>query len=221
MPGLTPPSRPRCERCQRPLSTCLCRWVVATDNQLPVLLLQHPQEQRQAKGTARLLQLSLRRCRCETAEDFDEATLQQWLHTVPDPRAAVRSLLLYPAAPGEAENRAWSTAHTPAYWQLVVLDGTWRQSRGLLQRHPSLQRLPRLGLSAPPPSRYTIRKAQRPEQRSTLEATCLALAALEGDPARYEPLLRAFDGWVAEASQRQQRGTVILPEPPETRGTGS
>lgn len=48
-----------------------------------------------------------------------------------------------------------------------------------------------------PPSRYAIRKAHKPGQLSTLEATCAALAQLEGDAERFTPLLQAFDGFVA------------------------
>ena len=54
-----------------------------------------------------------------------------------------------------------------------------------------------------PAGRYTIRKAHAPGQLSTLEATCAALAQLEGDAARWQPLLAAFDGFVA-----QQQGLV-------------
>jgi DTW domain-containing protein YfiP len=86
-------------------------------------------------------------------------------------------------------------------WRLVLLDGTWRKTRKLLHANPLLQALPRWPLPAPPPSRYTIRRAQRPGQRSTLEAACLALGHLEGEPARYLPLLSAFDGWVAEQAR--------------------
>jgi len=85
----------------------------------------------------------------------------------------------------------------PTHWRLVLLDGTWRQAHRLLHAHPGLQRLPRWPLASPPPSRYAVRKARREDQRSTLEATCLALGALEGRPAHYAPLLAAFDGWVA------------------------
>ena len=192
---------------------------MATDNRHPVLLLQHPEERRQAKGTAPLLQLSLRECRCEVGEAFDETLLQQWLHRAPGRDAPVRPLLLYPASAAAQDSNGWTPSDEPGSWQLVVLDGTWRQSRALLQRHPSLQCLPRLSLVAPPPSRYAIRKAQRPGQRSTLEATCLALARLEGNDARYAPLLQAFDGWIAQGLERQRRGAAILPPSPERRGT--
>jgi DTW domain-containing protein YfiP len=47
-------------------------------------------------------------------------------------------------------------------------------------------------------SGYSIRKAQKPGQLSTLEATCAALAKLQGDALTYEPLLQAFKGFVAQ-----------------------
>ena len=89
----------------------------------------------------------------------------------------------------------------------MLLDGTWRQTRQMLRLNPLLQSLPRWALPAPPPSRYAIRRAQRPEQRSTLEAACLALGTLQADAARFAPLLAAFDGWVAaELARRPPAG---------------
>jgi DTW domain-containing protein YfiP len=193
------PARPYCERCWRPQSTCLCAWRRPTANEVEVLLLQHPAETRHAKGSARLLQLSLQNCLDQVGEAFDAAALMAWLQA-PGPDGRPRQpWLLFPAAPG-------TSAEPPPAAQdlrLVVLDGSWRQARQLLARHPALQQLPRWSLASPPPSRYTIRKAQRPDQRSTLEATCLALAALEGNGPRYEPLLAAFEGWVAAEDQRR------------------
>jgi DTW domain-containing protein YfiP len=86
----------------------------------------------------------------------------------------------------------------PAQLRLIVLDGTWRKSRKLLYQNPLLQRLPRLALCDMPASHYLIRKAHRPDQRSTLEATCAALMQLEGRVAPFAPLLQAFDGFVAQ-----------------------
>ncbi|HCN89231.1 MAG TPA: DTW domain-containing protein, partial [Oxalobacteraceae bacterium] len=49
-----------------------------------------------------------------------------------------------------------------------------------------------------PPSRYLIRKAHKPHQISTLEATCLALMRLERNDERYLRLLTAFQGFVGQ-----------------------
>ena len=66
--------RPRCERCALPLRTCLCALVTRVPNDVDVLLLQHPDEAREAKGSARLLRLSLARCRVAVGDVFEPAT---------------------------------------------------------------------------------------------------------------------------------------------------
>lgn len=186
------PRRPTCPQCARPLRTCLCPWVTPVDNGVEVLILQHLLEVGQAKGSAVLLQRSLRNSRLSTGEQFDAAELDTLLHA-----GGRTSVLLYPDEPGMVQ--AVDKPAVPAEagrLRLVVLDGTWRKSRKLLHLNPALQRLPRLALTEPPPSQYTIRKAHRPDQLSTLEATCLALAQLESAPERYAPLLTAFSGFI-------------------------
>lgn len=191
-----------CPRCHRPQPTCLCGWVRPTANQVPVLLLQHPLEVAQAKGSARLLQLSLGACQLEVGECFEPAQLQTWL--------SKGATLLYPVTafvpPTKAAPPAASATSSPAPTGLVVLDGTWRKTLKMLHLNPLLQALPRCPFpagAALPPSCYGIRKAQRPEHRSTLEATCLALGLLEGRPAHYAPLLQAFEGWVRGQAARR------------------
>jgi len=159
-----------------------------------VLILQHPLETQHAKNSARLLHLSLPGSRLVVGEVFDEA-----LWSAPDaPKTAV---LLYPStrtqghAPAAALDPALLT--DPVKVRLVVLDATWRKSRKMLHQNPALQRLPRLALVDVPPQLYSIRKAHAPGQLSTLEATCAALTQLEDNAAHWEPLLQAFDRWVA------------------------
>lgn len=185
-----------CLLCQRPQSTCICGFVVSTAHDTQVLILQHPLEQHHAKNSARLLHLSLPGSRMVVGEQFDEAALQALMA---EPRYTV---LLYPStqyadhatpAPLDATQLA-----DPTQVRLVVLDATWRKSRKMLHISPALQRLPRLALSEVAAPRYTIRKAHKPGQLSTLEATCTALAQLEGDTARWQPLLHAFDRFVAQ-----------------------
>lgn len=155
-----------------------------------MLILQHPLEVHQAKGSARLLHLSLQGSRLLTGEVFDPLELQALLNA--DHRA---NLLLYP---GDAEGTPSAPVPTdPSQIRLVVLDGTWRKSRKMLHLNPALRHLPRLALQAPPPSRYLIRKAHHPDQLSTLEATCLALQKLHGPSGQFEALLAAFGGFVA------------------------
>lgn len=195
-PGAVNGSRPICPRCQRPLSACICRFATPTPHATEVLILQHPLEQHHAKNSARLLHLSLPGSRMVVGEAFDDAALQALM---PEPRYTV---LLYPPTqyPEHAAAAALDDKQLadPALVRLVVLDATWRKSRKMLHQSPVLQRLPRLVLDDIPASRYAIRKAHQPGQLSTLEATCAALAQLEGDALGWQPLLAAFDGFVAQ-----------------------
>jgi DTW domain-containing protein YfiP len=194
--------RPRCGHCALPVRTCLCALVTAVRNDVEVLVLQHPDEAREAKGSARLLRLSLARCRVVVGEVFERAALLELLDGDVSGNA-----LLYPS--GSAACRASSPSAVPR--RLVVLDGTWRKSLKMLHANALLQTLPRWPLGPVEAARYrTLRKARLPTQLSTLEATCAALAEVERAPARYLPLLAAFDRFVAEGASRASRE----PSPP-------
>ena len=184
-----------CAACLRPQSTCICQWVTPVVHATEVLILQHPLEQHHAKNSARLLHLSLVHSRLVIGEAFDEPSLHAALQV---PKYTV---LLYPrAAPGLDQAPALDPARLAdvAHLRLVVLDGTWRKSRKMLHLSPLLQGLPRLSLEDVQESSYLIRKAHKPGQLSTLEATCAALAQLEGQPGNFQPLLAAFNGFVAQ-----------------------
>jgi DTW domain-containing protein YfiP len=189
--------RALCSRCLRPQRTCICQWIVPIESATEVLILQHPLEEKHAKGSARLLHLSLPGSRLWVGEVFEEQELDALLYA-----QGRQPILLYPDTPDDAALASASlfdiAATAPKGLQLVVLDGTWRKSRKMLYDNPSLQALPRLALRDVPASQYLIRKARGAHQLSTLEATCRALMQLEGDIERYAPLLDAFDGFVAQ-----------------------
>jgi DTW domain-containing protein YfiP len=197
------PSQPRrviCARCLRPESSCICRWIAPCATSVELLILQHPLEVSNAKGSARLLHLSLAGSVLVTGEAFAVDALLPLLY-----RDGRQPLLLYPDTATDAAlgvpappklDPAW--LDTPAALRLVVLDGTWRKSRKMLYQNPVLHTLPRLALHDMPASHYRIRKAHAPDQLSTLEATAYALMRLHGGAQRFQPLLDGFDGFVAQ-----------------------
>ena len=194
--------RPTCATCLRPQSTCICRWITPLSHAVEVLILQHPLEVGNAKGSARLLHLSLAHSRLVTGEVFAEAAPFDPGSAPHRPKQAV---LLYPDTPQDTAQGmpappplAADCLRDPAQLRLIVLDGTWRKSRKMLYLNPLLQRLPRLPLRDMPATHYLIRKAHRPDQLSTLEATCAALMQLEHKVEAFQPLLTAFDGFVAQ-----------------------
>ena len=202
--------RSLCTACQRPFATCFCSWVQRVVSPIELLILQHPQEAAQTKGTARLLHACLPNSQLAVGEAFDLAVLEPLLRGA-SPR---KTVLLYPPtpdcaakgiAPPPALNPDWIAQ--PADLRLVVLDASWRKSRKMLYLNHSLQALPRLVLNPAfvRPSRYFIRKAQQAGQLSTLEAACAALAQLENNAAKYAPVLAAFDAFVAQQMARVPR----------------
>lgn len=212
----TPAGRATCKHCLRAQRTCICRLVTPIRHATEVLILQHPMEVRQAKGTARLLHLCLPGSRIEVGEEFDATSLRAMLF---DPwgnsarasqSGSVQPLLLYPSAIA-GDRHAAECLPSPFHGngraqRLVILDGTWRKSRKMVHMNPMLATLPRLSLSAPPPSAYRIRKAHRPNQLSTLEAACHALSAIEQNAERFAPLLAAFTQFIDRHRKHAQAG---------------
>ncbi len=163
-------------------------------------ILQHPSEQHQAKGTARLAHLCLQDCPIWVGESVDALPdLQAWLQAKP-------TLLLFPAqedkgvdsAPNQVVYTENMSDTSVSEIQVLLLDGTWRKAYKLLQTNPALQALPRLQLSGEWQSAYAIRKAPNIRSLSTLEAIHAVLCELEGEPSRFDGLSLALADFVAQ-----------------------
>jgi len=220
MTPAAPTHRLACPTCLRPQSACICQWISPVAHEVEVLILQHPLEVDNPKGSARLLHLSLPHSRLLTGEVFDVQALigEPFTGNRADAAGSPKhAVLLYPQTPQDKSLGiaappvlAPELLREPARLRLIVLDGTWRKSRKMLYCNPLLQQLPRLSLSDMPASHYLIRKAHRPDQLSTLEATCAALAQLEGNEQKFQPLLAAFDGFVAQQLGYQTSGSHLV-----------
>jgi DTW domain-containing protein YfiP len=169
---------------------CVCELIGAPRASEPqVLIVRHHWEAFKSTGTARLAGLALSNLRLidMTAED-------------PSPvRAVLRELddawLLYPDGSSPARDDSGRPARPQV---LVVLDGTWRQTRKMLRRLPELARFPRysLGTAEPSSTRDRLREPPRAGARSTLESIADALTVLDS-PACGERLLGIHQGFVA------------------------
>ena len=199
--------RALCATCLRPQTTCICRWITPVAFDADLLILQHPLEVNNAKGSARLLHLCVAGSTMLTGEQFDGDALAAALHA--DGRTP---LLLYPQPEEGAVSTPVLDDSDPARVRLVLLDGTWRKSRKMLHLNPILAALPRMALRQMPASHYRIRKAHAPDQLSSFEAAAYALAGLQGAAAErgamLAGLLAAFDGFV------DQQAGYVAPRPP-------
>ncbi len=167
--------RPRCQRCNLPPHLCLCAEIPRVETRTRILLLQHVMEIQKKSNTGRLVALALANARLLTygapAGTFDTALLSE-----------PGTWLLFPDGP-----TAPPDAPTPR--QLVVLDGSWSQTRKMTQRIPELRTLPRLVLPPPAPGMLRLREPTHPSGMSTLDAVTRAVAVLEG-PEAAAPLER-------------------------------
>src|SRR5450432_1467079 len=156
---------PECADCGKPLPLCICDSITPIENKVALLILQHPQEQDRALGTARL-----------TALHFGNAVLKIGLswpslskalgRPVADPsRWAV--LYLGSAKVAELDTDAEIVAinrkgeiepHQRGILAgiegVVLLDGTWSQAKALWWRNAWMLKCQRVILNPKQPSRY-------------------------------------------------------------------
>jgi DTW domain-containing protein YfiP len=102
-----------------------------------------------------------------------------------------RTFLFFPCADAVELDRALATQDRRPI-QLIVPDGTWRQARKILFRHPELKELLRVKISTPNHSTFQLRAQSRPERMATLPAIAHGLGVIEGDPVRAQ-LMNLYD----------------------------
>jgi DTW domain-containing protein YfiP len=195
------------------------------DNRLFVLVLQHPQEGREALATAAIAVAALRRARLVTGLSWP--SLSRVLGRYADPKrwavlylGSVQPAVLAPGREVIALGRggipmADADAILRGLDGIVLLDGTWKQAKTLWWRNPWLLKLHRLVLNPPLPARLgRLRREPRRDALSTLEAAALVLRHLEATPDAADALSAALDRLMA----MQKNETPPLRPPWPNRG---
>ncbi len=214
-----------CPRCRKPSPLCICDSVTPVNNRIALLILQHPQEQDRALGTARL-----------AAAHFADAVVKVGLswpslskalgRPVSDPsRWAV--LYLGSAKPAgldvasdiiALDRKGEAADHQRAILSniegVVLLDGTWSQAKALWWRNPWMLKCQRVILNPSRPSRYgRLRREPRREGLSTIEAAAMLIGGLEERPDIAETLNAAFERMLARYREVQASQPELAPRP--------
>ncbi|MFC1642395.1 tRNA-uridine aminocarboxypropyltransferase [Myxococcota bacterium] len=178
-----------CARCRRPLTACYCRYLTSLPTKTRVVLLQHPRERGRAIGTAHMASLCLPQAELCVGVDWrGSSTVARALSDSASP-----PILLYPG-----QGAADIIQHPPVGpVTLVVLDGTWAQTKKVLRLNPQLAHLERYTFNPPVPSQYRVRKEPHCVCVSTIEALAYALGALERNPLDFATLLVPFHAMVS------------------------
>ena len=174
-----------CLRCRRPRSVCWCSAVTQVPSQTHVVFIQHPREAKVPISTCRMAHLSL-----------PNSELHVGLTAVGNP--ALEALCAQPGVavlfPSESAVDIDDLVAPPQ--TLVVIDGTWSNAKKVVEKCPLLSKLPRLKFFPDQPGNYRIRKEPEEHCLATIEATAFVLERLEKAPARFSPILTAFDAMV-------------------------
>ena len=174
-----------CSQCSRPVSVCYCNHLVALDNRIKLLIIQHPQEVSHPFNTARIVALCLSNVELVVAELLDEELADRIENS--------NSILLYPDTQlGAAQGEFAKVADKGSFEQLIVIDASWKKSKKMLFSNPALQMLPRLSLTDTQPSRYQVRKSAIKGALSTLESVIEAYKVIEPEND-LTPLIEPFD----------------------------
>ena len=185
-------SRPFCKQCQRPQVSCICHLFTSIENDVHVVILQHPSEEKQTKGTVTLLSQSLKHCDVFIGEDFTNHLPFQHILNKYEQHIA----LLYPSEKAfilEEETRNLNKPHHIKC--LVLLDGTWKKAFRLYMLNSCLQNMPHCKLPENIKGNYLIRKTSVVGGLSSLEACCYALSFIENENSRYQTIFEGFEAF--------------------------
>jgi DTW domain-containing protein len=197
-----------CPRCRKPPALCVCEGITPIDNQVALLILQHPQEQDRELGTAQLTALHFKNAQLKIGLSWPSLT--KILGRPADPRhwailylGSVRAAAVLPDRDIVVVNRKGSAVdHQDAALReiegIVLLDGTWSQAKALWWRNGWMLKCQRVVLGPKRRSRYgRLRREPRSDGLSTLEAAAMLLARLEGKPEIEATLIANFERLLA------------------------
>jgi hypothetical protein len=214
-----------CPHCRKPVPLCVCESVTPIESRISLLILQHPQEQDRALGTARLAALHFKGAVVKIGLSWPSLAKALGRPVADPSRWAVLYLGSANAADldtgaeivalnrkGEASDN--QRAILSGIEGVVLLDGTWSQAKALWWRNPWMLKCQRVILGPRHPSRYgALRREPRRDGLSTIEAAGMLIAALEGRPGIAAALDASFERMLTRFREVQHTMPELAPRP--------
>jgi len=213
-----------CPKCGKPMPLCVCDGITPIDNQIEVLILQHPQEQDRLLGTASLTVTHLENATLKIGLSWP--SLSKILGRDVDPaRWAVVYLGSSKVAELDTDQEVVAIGRNGELKQgqnailksiegIIVLDGTWSQAKALWWRNAWMLKCQRIILGPRQVSLYgKLRREPRRDGLSTIEATAMILGRLEKRPEIEDALRSAFENMLARYREVQSTMPELLPKP--------
>jgi DTW domain-containing protein YfiP len=227
--GDAPEAIPECPRCQKPVPLCICDSIMPVENKLGILILQHPQEQDRALGTARVAALHFKNAVVKVGLSWPSLAKALGRPVQDQSRWAVLYLGSAKVADFETDREILAIDRKGQAQEnqrailkdiqgIVVIDGTWSQAKALWWRNAWLLKLQRVILGPAKPSLYgKLRREPRSDGLSTLEATGMLLAGLEKRPDIEITLNDALERMLAKYREAQAVLPELAPKPKPRR----
>lgn len=221
-PDATPPvNRPtrqllrvhRCPGCAIRKALCFCDMIPSIAIQTRVIILMHTSEEVLSSNTARLASRSL-----VNSEIRINGRLGDRLSADGLVEPGRQSLLLYPTLQAAELNDDYVLGLSGPF-NLIVPDGSWRQTQKLTRREPALAGIPQVKIPVGPPSQYRLRNQANDFSLCTLEAIARALGALESREiqTQLEAVLRVMVERTLWSRGRLPASECTAGIPPEAR----
>lgn len=174
----------KCLQCFRPLSTCYCPYITATDTGIKFVFLMHPKEAyHQHTGTGRLASLSLVDSEIIVGIDFTQNKRLNVLLA----DSAYFPVVLYPAEDAfTAQSPQLKESLEPALGGgkrrllVIVVDATWFFAKKMLRLSPNVRNLPKLSFQQLYTSEFTFKKQPAEGCVSTIESCYHLIRELQG-----------------------------------------
>jgi DTW domain-containing protein len=214
-----------CPHCRKPEPLCICDSVKPVESRMSLLILQHPQEQDRALGTARLAALHFENAVVKIGLSWPSLAKALGRGVADPARWAVLYLgsakvsdldtdaeIVALNRKGEAADN--QRAILSAIEGVVLLDGTWSQAKALWWRNPWMLKCQRVILGPKHPSRYgALRREPRRDGLSTIEAAAMLISALERRPEIAATLNASFERMLTRFREVQRTMPELAPKP--------
>lgn len=219
---------PDCPKCGKPMPLCICDDIAPIKNEIEVLILQHPQEQDRALGTARLTALSLTNATLKIGLSWPSLSKilgrdvdpQDWaiLYLGSSKVADLETDRDIVAIDRKGEMEQGQNAILNNIEGIVLLDGTWSQAKALWWRNAWMLKCQRVILGPKRVSLYgKLRREPRRDGLATIEAAAMLLGRLEKRPEIETALLASFEQMLARYREVQTSIPDLLPKPKPKR----
>lgn len=223
--------RPVCDRCERPLATCICSALPSELLKLAktsCLVLQHPQELQRKNRSLDFVQLCIEKSYLnvlvqrrfdwnalhkQQSNDEDDAEQEHtWWLVFPSPEAIPLSTALQQQQQQQENSKI----------TLIFLDATWKYAKEMhkwnMDRNQYPSNLVHVKLDdddsssmMPPPPRFEIRTPPSERHWSTAECIGWVLSKIENRPEIYDTIMRPLDltvqqwqGFAAEKKKKKE-----------------